>query len=41
MTTATPLLTREEYLAYDDGTDIRYELVDGKLVTMPLLKRSP
>lgn len=25
----------EEYLAYDDGTDTRYELVDGKLVEMP------
>jgi Uma2 family endonuclease len=29
------LLTFEEYLAYDDGTDIRYELVDGELVEMP------
>ena len=29
------LLTMEEYLAYDDGTDTRYELVDGKLVEMP------
>ena len=35
MTTATALLTLEEYLAYDDGTDNRYELVDGKLVIMP------
>ena len=35
MTTTTSLLTLEEYLAYDDGTDNRYELVDGKLVTMP------
>lgn len=35
MTTATSLLTLEEYLAYDDGTDNRYELVDGKLVIMP------
>ncbi|NJL21978.1 MAG: Uma2 family endonuclease, partial [Leptolyngbyaceae cyanobacterium SM1_3_5] len=25
----------EEYLAYDDGTDTRYELVDGVLVEMP------
>ena len=36
--TASPrpkLLTFEEYLAYDDGTDIRYELVDGELVEMP------
>ncbi len=30
-----PLLTFDEYLAYDDGTDTRYELVDGELVTMP------
>lgn len=29
------LLTMEEYLAYDDGTDKRYELVDGKLIEMP------
>lgn len=29
------LLTFEEYLAYDDGTDTRYELVDGELVAMP------
>lgn len=28
-------LTFEEYLAYDDGTDRRYELVDGVLVEMP------
>jgi Uma2 family endonuclease len=28
-------LTFEEYLAYDDGTDTRYELVDGVLVKMP------
>lgn len=27
-------LTFEEYLAYDDGTDTRYELVDGRLVPM-------
>jgi len=25
----------EEYLAYDDGTDTRYELVDGELVEVP------
>lgn len=31
--TQTPVkLTFEEYLAYDDGTDNRYELVDGELV---------
>lgn len=29
------LLTFEEYLAYDDGTDTRYELVDGELIEMP------
>ncbi len=28
-------LTAEEYLTYNDGTDTRYELVKGKLVTMP------
>jgi Uma2 family endonuclease len=28
-------MTMEEYLAYDDGTDTRYELVDGELVEMP------
>ncbi len=28
-------LTFEEYLAYDDDTDTRYELVDGELVAMP------
>ncbi|NJR58695.1 MAG: Uma2 family endonuclease [Cyanobacteria bacterium CRU_2_1] len=39
MTRMTPhpakLLTLEEYFAYDDGTDTRYELVDGELVEMP------
>ncbi len=29
------ILTFDEYLAYDDGTDTRYELVDGELVEMP------
>ncbi len=29
------LLTFEEYLKYDDGSDTRYELVDGELVEMP------
>jgi Uma2 family endonuclease len=29
------VFTTEEYLAYDDGTDTRYELVDGMLVEMP------
>jgi len=38
MTSTTPdkiLLTWDEYLAYDDGTDTRYELVAGELVEMP------
>ena len=35
MTTTTTLLTLEKYLLYDDGTENRYELVDGKLVLMP------
>ncbi|MDZ8186944.1 MAG: Uma2 family endonuclease [Nostoc sp. ChiSLP02] len=36
MTKATTerLYSFEEYLAYDDGTDNRYELVDGKLELM-------
>ncbi len=25
----------EEYLAYDDGTDNRYELIDGELIELP------
>lgn len=36
MTTTTQKLTFEEYLAYNDGTDTRYELVDGDLVPMSL-----
>ncbi|MBW4472800.1 MAG: Uma2 family endonuclease [Stenomitos rutilans HA7619-LM2] len=32
---APKLMTMTEYLAYDDGTDTRYELVDGALVEMP------
>jgi len=33
MTQAKPRFrTIEEYLDYDDGTDTRYELVDGQLV---------
>jgi Uma2 family endonuclease len=32
----TKRITIEEYLTYDDGTDTRYELVDGKLVGMSL-----
>jgi Uma2 family endonuclease len=35
MTSTKTLLTFDEYLAYDDGTDTRYELVDGELVAMP------
>ena len=35
MTTAYQYMTLEEYLAYDDGTDRRYTLVDGQLVEMP------
>jgi len=34
MTTTTKKFTLEEYLAYDDGTDTQYELVDGELVEM-------
>lgn len=29
-------MTMEDYLNYDDGTDTRYELVDGELVEMPI-----
>jgi Uma2 family endonuclease len=36
MTTTTQKLTFEDYLTYHDGTDIRYELVDGELVPMSL-----
>jgi Uma2 family endonuclease len=32
--TAQRRMTLEEFLAYDDGTDTRYELVDGVLVEM-------
>ncbi len=35
MITTNAYLTLEEYLAYNDGTDNRYELVDGILVNMP------
>ena len=28
-------MTLEDYLTYDDGTDTRYELVDGVLVAVP------
>lgn len=36
MTISTQKLTFAEYLNYDDGTDTRYELVDGNLVAMSL-----
>lgn len=36
MTVGTRKLTFAEYLAYNDGTDIRYELVSGELVAMSL-----
>lgn len=35
MTTISKRLTLEEYLNYDDGTDIQYELVAGELIAMP------
>ncbi len=35
MTTTTKLFTLAEYLEYDDGTDKRYELVNGELIEMP------
>ncbi len=34
-TTLPTVMTMDEYLAYDDGTDTRYELVNGELVEMP------
>jgi Uma2 family endonuclease len=35
MQTTLKHFTFEEYLTYDDGTDNKYELVDGELVLMP------
>jgi Uma2 family endonuclease len=35
-TTVKPKITFAEYLAYDDGLDTRYELVDGELFAMSL-----
>jgi Uma2 family endonuclease len=35
-TTTTNRMLLQEYLTYDDGTDTRYELVDGELVRMSL-----
>lgn len=34
-TTPHSLMTVKDYLAYDDGTDTRYELVNGELVAIP------
>lgn len=34
-TTAPKLMTMEEYLGYDDGTETHSELVNGELVEMP------
>ena len=36
MTQTQQRLSFAEYLTYDDGTDTRYELVDGELVPMSL-----
>lgn len=36
MTITSPKLTFEEYLKYDDGTNTRYELVNGELIPMSL-----
>jgi Uma2 family endonuclease len=36
MTAATQRLTLEDYLKHDDGTDTRYELVNGELIPMSL-----
>ena len=35
MTVITQKLTLQDYLAFDDGTDTRYELFDGELIPMP------
>lgn len=35
MVTTSTQLTLAEYFAYNDGTDNRYELVDGELIVMP------
>lgn len=32
---ASEIMSLEDYLNYDDGTDTRYELEDGKLRVMP------
>jgi Uma2 family endonuclease len=36
MTTTLKRFTLKEYLRYDDGTDTRYELVNGELIPMSL-----
>lgn len=35
ITIASQKMTLEEYLNYDEGTDTRYELVNGELLVMP------
>lgn len=35
MTATTEKFTLDQYLAYENGTDRRYELVDGELIEMP------
>lgn len=35
MTIAAKLMTLEEYLNYDDGTETRYELDNGELIAVP------
>ncbi|MEB3210346.1 MAG: Uma2 family endonuclease, partial [Leptolyngbyaceae bacterium] len=35
MVTTPQILTLDEYFAYDDQTDQRYELVNGELRKMP------
>jgi Uma2 family endonuclease len=35
MTVAAQKMTLEEFLAYDDGTDLLYELENGALISMP------
>ena len=34
-------MTLEEYLIYDNGTDARYELVNGELVEIPAFSHLP
>jgi Uma2 family endonuclease len=35
MSVTTKPMTIQEYLTYADGTDTRYELVNGELIAMP------